>query len=199
MQTNNNGMFRNEDPTQRNRMFILARQAVSNSEYSEARRYYDLLLAEEPNNWEAYYFDTLCWALENSDPEEEENCAVLLNRAIPEAIQLIVQYEKPQNQIDAFDTILHTINTYIRYKTASIENYYQENRRYLGLLPGWLFRKTEAYGSIYETYRNSVPFRFPNADNILSLVNDYYQRYADSHMRIMPSRQRRYIIRYIRY
>ena len=179
MQTNNNGMFRNEDPTQRNRMFILARQAVSNSEYSEARRYYDLLLAEEPNNWEAYYFDTLCWALENSDPEEEENCAVLLNRAIPETIQLIVQYEKPENQID--------------------ENYYQENRRYLGLLPGWLFRKTEAYGSIYETYRNSVPFRFPNADNILSLVNDYYQRYADSHMRIMPSRQRRYIIRYIRY
>ena len=47
---------------QTEKMLILARRAIGNENYTDATRYYEQILMDEPNNWEAVFYYDLCAA-----------------------------------------------------------------------------------------------------------------------------------------
>lgn len=170
----------------------LARRAMQNDDYSSAKRYYDTWLAEEPNNWEPYFFCSLSRALENDNPVKEESCASLLNKTIPSTIQLIYQYEEgKEQQQSALITVLESLNSYICASTRFAQQYYTENRKNEMLITGWIHNKTAAYGNLFDTYQRAVSHYFPESVQIISQVNIYYKDYVKNNKRSISWKQRR--------
>ena len=174
----------------------LARRAMQNRDYTEARRYYDILLSEEPNNWEPYFYSSICRALENDNPEDEERYVSLLNRTVPSTIQLIDQYVDDQDERHkALMVVLNSLNDFIKASIRLVTNYYRENRKEYEFPSGWLHNKAEAYGSIYDTYQDSVYHYFPGLQDVLDQVDVYYQSYVMDHKKAVSWKQRREIIK----
>lgn len=177
---------------------ILARRAIKNNDFAGAKRYYDILLSEEPNNWEAYFFCALCRALENDNPDKEEACVALLKKTIPTTIELIANYEEdPQEQEDALFFVLDNLHNYIDSSSKFVTKYFKENRRDDELKSGWIHNKTKAYGSLYDTYLISVKRFFPNHYKIASEVDHDYKEFLDKNKHAISWKHRREITKRI--
>ena len=173
---------------------ILARRAMNNKDYEEALRYYDILLSEEPNNWEPYFFSAICRVMDSKDPENEERNVSKLNRILPSAIELIARYvENPDEQHNALRVILSALDSFVSASTRLAAAYYRENRKACDFASGWLYNKTEAYVALYETYQDAVSFYFPGAQDVLTQGNLSCRKYVTENRKSISRKARREI------
>ena len=170
----------------------LARRAIQTRDIFEARRYYDALLAEEPNNWEAYFFSALCKMMLNTDLENEVDNIYMLNRTVLSTIHLIVVTDRSLQE-NALTVILENLNTFLYDRTKYIQNYYYTNRNAERLSAAWIESRTSAYGSIYESYQNAVEWNFKNVSVFISQADKYYYDYVMYFREIINWRLRREI------
>ena len=178
----------------------LARRAMQIEDVVEALRYYDMLLSDEPNNWEAYYFSTICRARLNSNPNEEEKYVMMLGRSILSTIHLIVQFVMGREQQEyALMIVLNSLNKYIYDRTRKFAGNSRRERISIGLSSAFLSNLIAAYGELYNSYTNAVDWNFKGISHILAQADRYYYDYIDEYKSLASWRYRREVIKKTKY
>lgn len=81
-------------------LYLLARRAKTNNNYSEAQKYYGEILKQDPNSWEAN-FGAIYYAAANCTIGQIESAAKSMERNLKNIFLLIDTYEVPERKDDA--------------------------------------------------------------------------------------------------
>ena len=97
-----------DDSKEVNNLLLLARRARSTNNFQDAKKYYDLLVLKNPNDWEAAFFSVYCDCI-NCKIAEIKYSANILKNTIGPVFQLIKSYLSDQEQAYS-EVIKYTIN-----------------------------------------------------------------------------------------
>lgn len=105
--------------------YIIARRALDENDFEKAERYYDLILQEEPNSYEAAFYTAYCNAY-TCKIAQIENAAIKLNNCLESVFKLIKSELKKEEQLDAAKEISIKANNLFDTLYQAAKNYYDK-------------------------------------------------------------------------
>lgn len=141
-----------------NNLFILARRYFNEQNYDESYKYFEMILRDAPNNWEAVFFHALCQLLNDKTLYPTTTISMFKKRMLT-SLNLI----KDNNEEHAVETLGNlTINT-----IPIIHNYAYQNKT----ISPVIFREiTRELGKVYEDLEIQLKLLFPNHGNTIHSV-----------------------------
>lgn len=88
------------------KMLVLARRARENNNSANAEKYYSMVLQDDPENWEATFFQVYYQA-KQCTIAEISSAAISIQNIIPDTLRLIAALENETDRDAALDTVIH--------------------------------------------------------------------------------------------
>jgi len=140
-------------------LYVLARRAKNNNDFSEALKYYSVILSKNPMDWEAVFFTLIFDHTEKVLAETEQSCTKILN-GIPSVIALVKDtVENDEERRNAYsEAVRYTVwaTRNIHAATQKNENIFRDRRSQILVY----------LSNILYTFANEVRNNFPNGEYV---------------------------------
>lgn len=149
-------------------MYTLARRAVQGGNWTAAHSYYNTILLEEPNSWEAVLFTP--YTRRDGQKTDLLEYGIHMMNSIPEALELIKQNIPEAQQLSAVKYVASCSNSYSMWIAKNVEDYlrYCFSNNITGDVSRWL-----------ETYYVAAEINYSVGQFVLfyfSSVEDEYEK-----------------------
>lgn len=115
--------FSEEELKRINNLYTVARRAKENGDNEQAEKYYDMVLAEDPNSWEAAYFTTY-FNVAQTKIGNISSAALKLSNCLDNVFNLIDKYEDSENEGKAISTVFVNTRHLASLLSSSAKNHY---------------------------------------------------------------------------
>ena len=140
--------------------YRLARRAKENGDYSEALKYYERILEKEPNNWEPYFYASICRTLQ-ADNSNIGNAVGTFNDSLPDVFGLVLSIEDENEKKKALASV---INESINLGSAVFKSMIDLRERacgsgaYTGQVRSWVFSGAAQSIQLMDTVATNIDF-----------------------------------------
>jgi len=114
------------DRTEETKKYLeLARRAFNSSDYESAGRYYQLVLEDVPNSWEASFYSVLCRAVCCKIKDIASSCR-LVNNSLSNVFLVIKDNTNGEEQVQAVTMVAQSAVKFAEIMFDSARNHYNE-------------------------------------------------------------------------
>ncbi len=142
------------------KLLILARRAREDDNWENAEKYYGLVLQENPNNWEASFFQVYFSAMQGTIRDISKDCYSVAN-CIDSTMKLISELPDPTEKKDALAIVVEKSINYAIASSDSAIRHYNEFPSVDGARSECSGRIVAAY-SIFEMLEETLKSYFPD-------------------------------------
>ncbi len=141
------------------KLLVLARRARDEQNCENAEKYYGMILQEDPNNWEATFFQVYFRSMQ-CRIMDIENAARSVANNINTTIKLISEMSDIDERRKALDIVISYSEVIATMLSASAVNHYQEHKK-ASVAYSECYDRIKAIESIYTSLENSLKRYFP--------------------------------------
>lgn len=162
------GVVKIDKTEETEKLLVLARRAREMDNSENAEKYYDMVLRENPNNWEAAYFQVYYQAMQcNIDGIPTAAAAVTNN--IEVVFGLIDTIDEYNERYDALDMVIQYSWTIASMLSTAAINHYNNYSNVNGALGQCSGRVVAAY-QILKALENSMKDYFPTETERITII-----------------------------
>ncbi|MGM9552634.1 MAG: CFI-box-CTERM domain-containing protein [Clostridia bacterium] len=107
-----------------NNLYTVARRAKDNNDDAQAEKYYDMILVEDPNSWEAAYYTTY-FHVAQCKIGEISSAAYKLSNCLNSVFDLIDNYTTSEEESNAFVQVYTKTEDFAQLLYINAQNHYQ--------------------------------------------------------------------------
>lgn len=130
-------------------LYQVARRAKNDKNYEQAEKYYDMILIEDPNSWEASYYTTY-FNVANCKIGEISPAADKLANCLNSVFNLIEEYASSTEETSAISDIYTTTKNLAELMYASAQNHYARFKDTSNSITEFLYRCDSIYNLLCE-------------------------------------------------
>ncbi|MGN0503880.1 MAG: TFIIB-type zinc finger domain-containing protein [Ruminococcus sp.] len=150
------------------KLLVLARRARDEQNCENAEKYYGMILQEDPNNWEATFFQVYFRSMQ-CRIMDIENAARSVSNNINTTIKLISEMSSTDEKSNALDIVISYSEIIATMLSTSAINHYREHKK-ASMAYSDCYDRIKAIESIYTSLENSLKRYFPaSSDRIVEV------------------------------
>ena len=174
-------------------LLILARRARDENNVENGAKYYDMVLRNDPTNWEASFYQVYFQALGCEDDEIGDAAYCVANNLRP-TLSLIREHIRPEEQGKALTEVISRAVFVGKNLVNAAKNHYDRVSNVKGALSEYS-RQVVAVGTLYEEIESSIKEYFPEEKELLLSAQKVLNYYMIAYRRRYNAKYCRKVIR----
>lgn len=182
------GSVRIDKTEETEKLLLLARRARNENNSENAAKYYDMVLQEDPNNWEAAFFQVYFQSMQ-CKIMNIASAAISVANCLDGTIGLIADIDDEKEQDSALQTIVHYSSAIAALLASAANNHYTQHSTVNNAFSECTNRIV-AVNQIYSNLETALKKHFESKKDIIVSFQKTYNNFLNSYSRFFNATYR---------
>ena len=170
------------------KLLLLARRARNENNSENAAKYYDMVLQEDPNNWEAAFFQVYFQSMQ-CKIMNIASAAISVANCLEGTVGLIADLEDEKEKDDALQTIVYYSTSIATLLASAANNHYTQHSTVNGAF-GECSNRIVAVNQIFSNLEAALKKHFAHKKDIIVSLQKTYNNYLNNYSRFFNANYR---------